>query len=58
MRILIGTGTLLGMKSKIIADTKITIKEELLLDFPVPANKIRVSLVKDNKSKALVLLFD
>jgi len=57
MRIIVGKG--ITDKSECIADTRVTYKERLLLDFPVPARKVRVSIVKDNdKRPVVVLLFE
>ena len=59
MRILIGKGTSKEIKSEIITDTNITYEKGLLLEFPVPAQKMKVSIIKDNNKKpALILLFD
>lgn len=58
MRLLVGIGISKKTKSKIISDTEINYKGSVLLEFPVPAKKIRVSLVKDAKQDVLVLLLE
>lgn len=58
MRVLVGTGISKKVKSKVIVDTFITVREGILLEFPNPAKKMKVSLVNDKKGKTLVLLFE
>jgi len=58
MRIIIGTGLDPDTKSKVIEDTKIDYGRGLMLEFPTPAKKIRVSLVRDNGKPVIILLLD
>ena len=58
MRVVIGKGISPKIKSQIIADTEINLKEAAVIDFPIPAKKVKVQLVEDNKKEVLVLLFD
>lgn len=58
MRIIIGRGINALKKSELMVDEKITIEKALMFEFPVPAKKVKATLVKGNGEPTLVLLFD
>lgn len=58
MRVVIGKGISPKIKSQLIADSEISKTEAVIVDFPIPAKRVKVLIQEDNKKEVLVLLFD
>jgi hypothetical protein len=48
MRVIVAAGV--SGKSRVVADEKISVRNGLLLDFPVSPKKVKVSVVRDGKT--------